>query len=233
MSDGTSSDMVSLFFCRRTIMARGKAMALFRRLESLESMLAFAERLLRWGPLVIGTAGTGLASGWAAYLTEPLAAYAPLSWAASAIFGAVLFIFAFAIWARARLWVQQRELNKSYLRTVSEINPFDDVFHRRSIRIMDFKRPIPENIKNKTFVECDMMGPAIVILNGITTLNGGGMFGCDFVKVKANHPISNAIAFENISMRNSRIFNVTFLIPEYMVPQMPPPGPNGPNWITP
>ena len=99
------------------------------------------------------------------------------------------------------------------------------------ININAFKTPFPENIQSKTFVNCEIYGPAVLLFNGYTTLDRGGMFSCDFVKVKTGkeHPIYNAIAFENITLRNCRLFNMTVLIPDYLVGSIP----SGANWITP
>jgi hypothetical protein len=108
------------------------------------------------------------------------------------------------------------------LEKVGTVNPLDDVF--------TFKRPPPEMAVGKTFVNCDVYGPANIILNGSTSLNDVRMDTCDFVMVKVNHPIANAIAFENTTFRNCNLYGLTFFIPEYLAKSFPA---KGPNWITP
>lgn len=183
---------------------------------------------------MIGTIGTGVGTGWAAYLTKALEGYAPLSWVAAGLIGAFLFVVMFWLWSIARLKVQRRQIDRAYLSPRNNINPLEDVFQKQKINVVDFRRPITDNIRNKTFVDCEVFGPAIVILNGHTTADRVSYIGCDFVKAKALHPIFNAIAFENLTLRNCSVFNVTFLVPEHMVDQIKAsPGRGAPNWITP
>jgi hypothetical protein len=204
-------------------------MATTIRSKAAHAVFSLVERILDWAPLIGGTVTTSALSGWAAHVTAPLAAYAPLSWVGCAILGALAFVFFYWLWATARLLIQRHKIHENFLQEKHDINPLDNIFTRKRININDFTPLGSQYWRDKTFVDCDIYGPACIILNGITSLQKGGMEACDFVKVKVNHPINNAIGFENLTLRNCRLYKVTILVPEYMVPQFP----SGPNWITP
>jgi hypothetical protein len=201
-----------------------------KRVQITNAYTSLVDRLINWGPAVITTLGAGGLSGVAAWATASLAAYAPVSWVACGFAGALICTLVLWLWSLVRLRLQSyRVIRQFHEHHAPLINPLDSVFTNKIININDFAPAIPGRPAiGKSFVDCEIVGPAWVILNGLTSLNDLEIIDCDFVKIKAMHPISSAIAFENISIRRCKLYRITFLIPEYLVGTIPP----GANWIT-
>jgi hypothetical protein len=158
-------------------------MGLAARLSALNLYTALGERFLRWAPIVLGTLGVGGISGWAAWATKALVAYSPLSWLGSGLLGVLLSAAVYWLWNNAKLRYEQSK-NSEEMRTRAKwVNPLESVFTTQRIDIDIFKRPAPDTATDKTFVDCDIYGPATIILNGYTTLRNGRFGFCDFVEV--------------------------------------------------
>ncbi len=109
------------------------------------------------------------------------------------------------------------------------INMLDPIFTRQRISINDFYRVDFKQWEGKTFIGCEIIGPGPLILNGNTTLNGTQIQDCDFVKIKVNHPISIAIAFNNTNFVDCYFHRVVIYVPEYMAGSFDG---MAANWIT-
>ena len=206
-------------------------MGLAARLSALNIYTALGERFFRWAPIVLGTLGVGGISGWAAWATKALAAYSPLSWLSSGLLGVLLAAAVYWLWNNAKLRYEQSK-NSEEMRTRAKwVNPLESVFTAQRIDIDIFKRPAPDTATGKTFVDCDIYGPATIILNGYTTLQNGRFGFCDFVEVTVNSPIYNAISFTDTTFRECRFYYLTLLIPSYLAGTFPRSA--GANWITP
>jgi hypothetical protein len=204
-------------------------MGLSERLSALNLYTALGERFFRWAPIVLGTLGVGGISGWAAWATKALSAYSPLSWISAGLLGVLLSAAVHWLWRTAQLRSEQSKNAEAMRERSRWVNPLENSFTKQRIDIEVFKRPPPESTTGKTFVDCELYGPANVILNGYTGMNGLYLGFCDFVKVKTNHPIYNGISFTDTTCRNCKLYYVTFYIPEYLVNSIPA----GANWVTP
>jgi hypothetical protein len=189
------------------------------------------ERLFVWGPFVVGALGFGGLAGWAAFVTEPFNKFAPFSWVAAGLLGALIFMALVWGWTKIAIRYQEfRAVARLNARPAPPINPMDSFFTGQRIAISDFAPAIPGRmVESKTFDNCEIVGPAWIYCGGHTLMAYSDFFDCDFVKVKNQAQAHAVIGFQDITIRRSKIFRVTFLIPEGMVGQIPP----GANWITP
>lgn len=139
---------------------------MFRRasliLQAIESHWALVGMVLRW----LLTIGSGAMSAWAAYATATLAAYSPLSWIAAGLLGALVFVWVLAggAWLRANLYrasMMQRTLKRADI-----INPLDDNFNKVRIRTSELLPPGQKIIRNKTFRDCEIVGPDVAAFGG-------------------------------------------------------------------
>jgi hypothetical protein len=203
-------------------------MGLTARLSALNLYTALGERFFRWAPIVLGTLGVGSISGWAAWATSALSAYSPLSWLGSGLLGVLVSAAVYWLWTSANLRSEQSKNAEEMRERAKWVNPLENSFTKQRIDIDVFKRPAPESTTGKTFIDCEIYGPANVLLNGYTGLQGVHLGFCDFVKVKTNHPIYNGISLNDTTFRNCKIYYVTFYIPDYLVNSIPA----GANWIT-
>jgi hypothetical protein len=185
-------------------------MGLAQRLSELNTHTALGERFFRWAPTILGALGLGGVSGWAAWATKPLSEYSPISWVGSGLLGVLLFVVVYWLWTSAKLKSEQSKNAEEMRARARWVNPLESVFTNQRIDIDIFKSPAPDSATGKTFVNCDIYGPATVILNGHTTLDDGHFGFCDFVEVQAGCSIYNAVSVTDTTFRNCRIFYVTF-----------------------
>jgi len=89
------------------------------------------------------------------------------------------------------------------------------VFDSERIRISDIVHPVTKLIVQKTFNNCELFGPANLILNGITA-NGVAFNDCEFIVLRENVRINNAVVLDKCHIIGSQIWNVTvFLSQEF------------------
>lgn len=142
-----------------------------------------------WGPFGIGAAG--LVS-------------AMLTWVCLAIIASFR--------AKARLSEAHRAAIEKWKDRVDDVNPLLPEFHTKRLRLSDLASPINRAIESKRFIDCELLGPANLILSDVE-FDGVLFEGCDAVAVKHMTPIHNAIHLQSIKMIGGKIWNCTLLIP--------------------
>ena len=99
-----------------------------------------------------------------------------------------------------------------------DINPLDDTFEKRLMNINVFRTPILEWIENKTFIDCKILGPAVIVFGGDGYFKDTSLKDCELVIIRNDAPVRNAIAFKNTTAKNCTFYNMTILVPESMKP---------------
>jgi hypothetical protein len=149
--------------------------------------------------------------------------------------GMLFAAITYAIVARARLWFVNARATDQFYKHADRINPLDDTFRNRRINISDLVPPFASVIRRKTFIDCELIGPANASLSatspGAGSMNGVGFIDCNACKVKDDIFVSTGVMFEDCTFLRGRIFRVTFFIPasgyDHMKNSMP-----GMNWLT-
>jgi hypothetical protein len=186
--------------------------------------------------LLIGWAMSFGVPAWATWAMTALQVWAPLSWVVAGFSGMLVAAAIYAIVARARLWFVNAKAADEFYKQTDRINPLDNTFRNRRIRIADLAPPFEPVIKGKTFIDCELIGPANAGLTstvpGALTITGAHLINCGACKVKNAVFISTGIMLEDCTIVRGKIFRVTFFIPEvgyeHMKNSMP-----GLNWLTP
>src|SRR5262249_41363838 len=113
-------------------------------------------RALGLGSIVAVAALTGFIAN-ATYWIQPLGPIAYWVAALLAMYIATLIVNGFA---KLRVsWHSAAAIDK-WKSDVATINPLDKEFNRIRIKWSDLVHPITNRIKNKTFVDCELIGPA-------------------------------------------------------------------------
>ena len=92
------------------------------------------------------------------------------------------------------------------------INPLRRSFDSERIRISDLAHPLSKRIEGKSFNDCQLVGPANIILIGSGTFDGVSMLNCDVVIIKDSTSIFNVTVLENCHMMGGEILNSTFFM---------------------
>lgn len=148
-----------------------------------------------------------------ASFTDKFADYSPFSYGA-------IFLASFLILRVTQLFFSIYSLNKAKTKRIerlspikSDINPSDGIFTKKRIYLEDLCNPFERRIHNKTFIDCELIGPATILLNDNININGFGIVECDFVEVKDEGHTHVGLILSDIMIKNCQIYRVTFLVP--------------------
>jgi hypothetical protein len=189
-------------------------MQLGRLNRILESISAHLTLYTAFG---IGTAVSVLIA-WAAHATEQLKPYAPFSWAFGALVGALFFAALFWLVSKGRsLWISSTITRTFHQIKAPTTNPLEPVFQTQRINISELASPVNRLIANKTFMDCEIIGPANLIL-AATHPGGGSMNQCNFINcvavgVRDRGAVPFGLFLQDCTFLRCRLFGVVLFIP--------------------
>lgn len=206
-------------------------MGLLEGVGKAEGALAFWERVLKWGPVIIGTTATSAITGWATSATKLLEEYAPLAWIGGAVLGGTVFLIGAAALSYARVNAARLEYFNDQKKAPDSINPLEETFNKKRINVQSLRSQFNEPVEGKTFVDCELCGPAVIALLGNVSMSGVGIGNCEFVRVRNGAAIYNAIPFQNLTVNRGKMRGLTILVPEGAVAKVDS-GVRGIQWVT-
>jgi hypothetical protein len=190
-------------------------MPMLQRLGTINTLTALLERALKYGWPLMGGAITGTITAWATAATAFLHPYAPFSWVAAFLIGAVIFelLVCGGVWIRNIIISQT--IRRSFYEQPDRINPLLTIFQHQRIHISDLLSPITRRIDNKTFIGCEIIGPENIVLLDDFHMSHCDFFSCDYIVCNNRVvPVQNGVAFHACVMRNCKLHRITFLVPE-------------------
>jgi hypothetical protein len=179
-----------------------------------------AIRFGRWLLPIVG----GIVTTWAAALTPALRVYAPFSYVVAALLGAVMVALALALmsWSTAALFRAMYYARSA--RPSDTPNPLDKTFTHRRIRLVDFCDPVTRVIRGKTFVECELVGPAVALFSGCRLIGSGGPLeavGCNFISARDGDGLQyNGIFMDDCTLQNCRYLSLTMIFNKWTADNM-------------
>jgi hypothetical protein len=174
-------------------------------------------------PYIVPLFGGGVMAGVTA-ATEWLNDWGPIAWGSVGLLTFMSLTWLHGWWilrvARAAS-VKAQTAIIDRMEDDAAVNPLSSHFADRRIHLHDLRTPLGDPLADRTFQNCELLGPATVVL-------GGGMFGdndlrnVDFVKISGDHirQIPNKLILHNCVVRHCRLYNVILLVPEQMVAQI-------------
>lgn len=193
-------------------------MSIMEKIGATESAFAFLDRAIKWAPIVIGTTFTGTVTGLAAKLTTALDSYSPFSWTIATLTGGCLFLLSAWIWSAARVNLERIEYAKEQSKIKDDFNPVDQIYTKKRIFLQNFRTQFNDRVSNKTFVDCELYGPAVIFLSNKISLSGINIAACEFVCVKNGSNLYNCIVFEDFTVTRGKMRGLTIFVHESLVP---------------
>jgi hypothetical protein len=191
-----------------------KPWKLLRYIPLVETHTTFGQQI--WSLLsslgIVG--GTGIAMGWLASATEWLNAYGPIAYGGIGLASAFVAAGALALIGVGRERLSRVQLNARLATTPTTVNPLEDTFQRVRINVADFECPFNQLYQGKTFIKCELTGPANVIFFGSVNIEDSPRIDCEFVSYNRKVKIRNAIVFENPTFRGCVLYRLTIFVPE-------------------
>jgi len=162
----------------------------------------------------------GAIAAWAAWATEVFQTYSPFSWVISGMVGGL--VVALALWAAAYASDRRviRDIRARHQNKSNSANPLETSFRKERINIQDLLPPYDNKITGKTFIECELIGPANVF---ILQSQGGKTFitNCKLqlsvaAVVKDNSQFSSSVIFVDCSITQCTFVNVVLMVHEHI-----------------
>jgi len=161
---------------------------------------------------VLTMVGSFSLGAWAAAASEWLNAWGPIGWVFSGLAVAGFAVLILNAWAHYGMRSAQSRAWGAMAERTFRVNPLDEQFARQRINIADFFNPFSAVYRNKTFIDCEFMGPGVVaFVNSNVEIDG--IIDCEFIEVAGNIHVRNVVGFENAALRRCRFYRMTLLFP--------------------
>lgn len=195
------------------------------RIGAVEPVISLAYRfydfIVAYWPQLIAAAGVGSVMSTLASLTEWVNSYGVVVVGAIGLIAAILtwlsILVGLSLRAKKRLFESQSKAVSEWSRKADTVNPLASEFHTKRLNIGDLSSPLDSRIKGKRFIDCELIGPAVIFFYGNSVINGAGFANCDFVAVKDGSWINNAIVFEDATILNGVFWRCTILMSTEMI----------------
>jgi hypothetical protein len=146
---------------------------------------------------------------WAVKSAQIFSQYSPLSWVVAGFCGLILWVIVRLIWQFGSRIAVRAKYDAKFLDRGDRINPLDLTFERKRILINDFVLPSHPLIDGKTFIDCDLIGPATIYFNYNNQANPLRPPRIDAVWLDPKATFSNGFSFNNCIFRNCSFQRIT------------------------
>jgi len=141
-------------------------------------------------------------TAWAAAAAQIFSAYAPLSWVVAGFAGAFVWTMIRLLWSIAQRVRVRVRYDAAFLARGGNFNPLDLTFERKRI----YLNPL---VENKTFIDCDLIGPANIYLQFGNSVPSVREPKVDGVWLHPTAQFSNGFIFRNCIFRNCSFQRIT------------------------
>jgi hypothetical protein len=184
--------------------------------EHLDHWIANLDTRISLAGHILGALASFTLPAWAVWAADIFSHYAPFSWVAAGFSGFLITAVGRLLWAYGSQIQTRAKYNARFIARSGEgFNPLDLTFERRRIFLEDFVLPSQPMIDGKTFIDCDIIGPANIYWHGSNQAFPIRPPVMDVVCLEAKNPFNNGIIVKNCIFRNCSFQRITvFTLPE-------------------
>jgi hypothetical protein len=167
----------------------------------------------RWSLLALVQASGLVASfslpAWAVRSAEIFSQCAPFSWVAAGFLGVLVWAITRWIWQAANTLRVRAKYDAKFMEDGSRLNPLDLTFERKRILLNNFVLPSFALIDGKTFIDCDLIGPANIYFHSSNQAAPIRAPKIDAVWLEPKAVFNNGFIFNNCIFRNCSFQRIT------------------------
>ena len=141
--------------------------------------------------------------------------YAPFSWVAAGFAGLVIYTLCVFLYGSGQIRVVRSKYDAKFMSETGGVDPLALVFEGKRIFLNDFVLPSNPNVIGKTFVNCEIVGPANIFLEANNSINNIVPGMIDAVCLEPGKPFRNGFAFRNCAFRGCTFHRVTLFFTLY------------------
>ena len=146
---------------------------------------------------------------WAVRAAQIFADYAPFSWVVAGFLGVFLAALIRLLWNLAYRVKVNAKYDALFIERGSDFNPLDLTFERKRIYLDNFALPSWTQIEGKTFIECDIIGPACMYFHSSNTASPVRPPKVDAIWLSPSARYSNGFTFKDCIFRNCSFQRIT------------------------
>jgi hypothetical protein len=148
---------------------------------------------------------------WATWAAGIFSQYAPLSWVVAGFAGLVCW----SLYQLLRAWALRIIVNAKYdarfIERGQNYNPLELTFERKRIYLDDFSLPSHTVIEGKTFIDCDIIGPATIHFKSNNLAQPLRPPILDAIWLHPAAKFTNGFTFDSCIFRNCSFQRITML----------------------
>lgn len=157
-------------------------------------------------------------SAWLANKIEWINQFGAFGWWSAALLGALCATLTLLAFSSLRLSWHKGSAIRRWKESVDSIDPMLKSFDKKRIDISDVKDPITNSISDKTFTDCDLLGPANLMFSGVINLDRVQFINCDVVPIKDGVWLFNVIEMKDVNVISGRIHRCTLFVSSGSLP---------------
>jgi hypothetical protein len=147
---------------------------------------------------------------WAVKTAELFKEYEPFSWVVAGFVGVAIAVILYLLWQVASLVRTKAKFNILFTEKHPGVDPMKDTFENRRIFLNEFALPTDPWIENKTFINCDIVGPANMFFgNGVAISESRGP-NIDVVYLPETTRPTNGFGIRGCIFRGCAFHRITF-----------------------
>ena len=169
------------------------------------------ESRLSLGALLMGLlAPTSFAlPAWAASAAKVFSELAPLSWVVAGFVGLLTYVLCVALYGFGRGRIVRARYDARFLSETGGVDPLSKVFEGKRIFLNDFILPSNPVVTEKTFVDCEIVGPANIFLAVGNRIDDIQSDKVDAVALSQDAQFLNGFVFNNCTFRGCTFHRIT------------------------
>jgi len=172
----------------------------------------FESRISLWA-IIGGPALVTAATAYLASLSGWINQFGAFAWVIAGLLAGLLVLLIVLTFFEIRSMHLRSSAIKQWQANSDFINPLNKTFNGKRINFSDLSDPITREIKGKTFTDCELNGPAVVVIDGDCCFDNVQFANCDVIVLRKG-PLSiyTGIFIRNTKFISSRIASSTILI---------------------
>ena len=149
---------------------------------------------------------------WAVDAAGLLRSYAPISWVAAGFVGAGLAAGIWHLGVSAHRQMVRTRYDSKLLARGGGVDPLAKTFENKRIYLNEFALPSKPTIESKTFIDCEIIGPANIVLISGNSVTDHRLPVCDALVIADGAEPSNGYSFRNCTFKGCSFVRITLMV---------------------
>lgn len=135
--------------------------------------------------------------------------YAPLSWVVAGFVGLLVYAIAVFIYGTGQQRSVRSRYDAKFMQETGGVDPLTRVFEGKRIYLNGFVLPSQPQVIGKTFVDCEIVGPANMYFQLDNSVDDARPGLVDAVALNGGRQFYNGVLFRNCKFRGCTFHRVT------------------------